>query len=307
MIKWAPGIVTGMMMSLVASQAFAARMINMDYRGQRRTLLLERPAGSNPRPTVIMLHGANGNAIAMSRVTGMGKLGLREGFVTVFVNGLGNLWNDGRPEHTRVIREHGLPIADDLGFLRALVVELVKRGIADPRRIYLAGFSNGGEMTLRMACDAAELFAAVGTISALMPESTGARCHPAVPMPAVLMSGTADRTMPFNGGPLGNGQGTVWSAQKTAAFFRQLDGCTGIGKKIMLPKHNQRDPTDVTEFRWTNCKAGAVILYQIERGGHGIPGAKVPGRIGMETRGPGNTTELNASQVLWAFFRDKKR
>ena len=64
-------------------------------------------------------------------------------------------------------------VRDDVGFLKFLVADLVRRGVSDPKRIYLAGFSNGGFMTLRMICTNSGLFAAVGLLASGMPEGLG--------------------------------------------------------------------------------------------------------------------------------------
>ena len=62
------------------------------------------------------------------------------------------------------------------------MADLVRRGVADPNRIYLSGISNGGVMALRLACDTPELFAAVGVFLASMPDYAGQYCHPSKPM-----------------------------------------------------------------------------------------------------------------------------
>jgi len=83
-----------------------------------------------------------------------------------------------------------------VGFLRQLVAWLMGHGIADPAQVYLAGMSNGGMMTLRMLCEAAELFAGAGTL-ANMPAGIGDGCRPKKPLPIVVLNGTADPLVPY--------------------------------------------------------------------------------------------------------------
>ena len=123
-----------------------------------------------PAPTVIVLHRAAHHGDPDGAQLGLCRSGRRRGFAAVFPQGVNRQWNDGREDgHISSI--------DDVGFLRQLVDELIRRGIADRERIYLAGIWTGGMMTFRMLCEASELFAGTATIIANMPAGVGERCH----------------------------------------------------------------------------------------------------------------------------------
>jgi polyhydroxybutyrate depolymerase len=55
------------------------------------------------------------------------------------------------------------PLADDLAFFRQMVADLTSTFAGDPRRVYVTGFSNGGQMTLRLAREASDLIAAAAS------------------------------------------------------------------------------------------------------------------------------------------------
>ena len=74
------------------------------------------------------------------------------------------------PQAIELFRRFGGP-PNDIGFLKMLVADLVRRGIADAARIYLAGLSNGGFMTLRMFCFEPGLIAGIGSY-----RQSGGRC-----------------------------------------------------------------------------------------------------------------------------------
>ncbi len=197
--------------------------------GQARTFLLERPAGQGPRPTIIMLHEAGGSAAGIARESGLARLAPQQGFAAVFPQGLvANRWNPYPPgKETAGFIQMGRQVGgvpDDVAFLRLLVGELVRRGISDPKRIYLAGNSNGGFMTLRMVCVDVATFAAIALLSSGMPEPTGADCRPAKPIPVLMIKGSADQVVPTGGGLVANVLG-VWPTQRLVGFFRELNGC----------------------------------------------------------------------------------
>jgi polyhydroxybutyrate depolymerase len=268
--------------------AAAAEPMQLVVSGQIRTFLLERPAAHEPLPTVIMLHEAGGSAAGIARDSGLAQLAPERDLVAVFPQGLvGNRWNFyplGKevPGYLRRTQPAGV-IPDDVGFIEALVADLVRRGISDPKRIYLAGSSNGGFMTLRMVCVDAGMFAAIGLLISGMPERTAAECDAPTPIPVLMIKGTADPTVPYDGG-LVDGVLPVWSTQRLLEFFRQRNGCTESAVQLSLPS---QDAHAIEVELSTKCSEAPVVLYRIMGGGHVLP--------------------TNAGRLLLDFFRDKSR
>jgi polyhydroxybutyrate depolymerase len=255
--------------------------------GSRRAIVL--PARSEPAPTVIVLHGAINSAGWAARRFGFAEAAASRGFAAVFPEGVGLQWNDGRSGISSR--------AQDVAFLRRLVVELVERGIAEPDRIYVAGVSNGGMMALRMVCEAAELFAGAGTVIASMPVATGTDCRPARPVPIVMFNGTADRLIPYDGGGVGplNLGGFVWGAQQTAAFLAETNGCGRAPSSADTVVGN----TSVTRIAWTGCARDATVtLYRVNGGRHSVLGRR---RILTALFGR-HQDELSAAETILAAF-----
>ncbi|HEX5997787.1 MAG TPA: alpha/beta fold hydrolase, partial [Hyphomicrobiaceae bacterium] len=125
--------------------------------GVRTALVI--PAVSPRAPTVIVLHGAVNSAGWAMRRFGFAEAAAARGLAAAFPQAVGSHWNDGRRSDR----------ADDVAFLRRLAAELVERGVATPKRIYIAGISGGGMMALRMVCESADLIAGAGTVIASMP------------------------------------------------------------------------------------------------------------------------------------------
>jgi polyhydroxybutyrate depolymerase len=110
---------------------------------------------------------------------------------------------------------------DDVGYLLGIIDELVKKGIADPKRVYLAGFSNGGFMAYRLACEHGDKIAAIVSVGGASPPT----CRPTVPVSVLDVHGTADERVPIDGWPP-----RVPPARETLAKFAAADKCTNAGK-----------------------------------------------------------------------------
>ncbi len=228
--------------------------------------------------------------------TGFSEAVARRGLTAVFPDGINRQWHDGRAG--------GPDGPDDVGFIRELVHRLVADGVADQRRIYLAGISNGGMMSFTLVCKAGELFAGVGTVIANMPDGIGS-CAPR-PMPVVMINGTDDPMVPYGGGGvgLGGGRGEVWSVDRTASFFAARDGCDQPSTQE-LANRDRVDGTAVTRVNWSNCRPGAsVTLYRVEGGGHALPGRRslLPRILGRS-----NQDIVSAEVIMDAFVPDPDR
>ena len=190
-------------------------------RGVTRSWLLHVPAsyaGTLPMPVVLLLHGGGGRAAGIERSTGgFSALADRHGFIAVYPESRRGHWDDGR----ETVTDH----TDDVAYIGALLDALAAEYKVDARRIYAAGISNGGMMSMRLACELPGRFAAIATVGANMPAALAASCGSARAVPVVMFSGTTDPLMPYGGGrvfgPVG---GQVLSAPDTAAFWARRNG-----------------------------------------------------------------------------------
>jgi polyhydroxybutyrate depolymerase len=257
--------------------------------------LAAQPPG--PRPVLIALHGAMQTPESFRAYAGLDAAAEANGFVVVYPQGEGKVWNDGRPAAMRL--KLMLRPGDDEAFLMALVHKLVTEGIADPARIYLAGISNGGFMVQKMACEQAGLFAAYVAIMATAPANYREECRPARAVPILFIHGTADAVIAYDGfwTPIG----ATLSAPDSAALYARLDGCTGHEQRT-LPDRDLYDGTRVLERRWPFCRDGAVVaLMSVERGGHQSP-ARVDTQPDLATPFLGlRSRDIDAGEEIWRF------
>ena len=261
--------------------------------GRARSFVLEWPTAlQEPRPAIIILHGLGGG---IRQFGDLPQVALDAGAVTVVPHGIGGRWNFFPPgqesqKDRQLFQQYG-GMPDDVGFLKELVADLVARGLADPRRIYVAGLSLGGVMALRMACTNAGMFAAMALLIAGMEETNGAECQPAKPLPVLIVHGTADQVIPYAGKQTLRGD-SVWPTERLAGFFRRLNGCTEAPIRSVAALDPQRIEVDSS----TACPGGAVVLYRVVGGGHEVPTALNVGRrivdfFGAQTNArPGDPT-----------------
>ncbi len=266
---------------------------------ETRSYLMAVPEGSSgPRPVVIALHGAGQSKEGLRSYFGLDAAAQANNFIAVYPQGEGRVWNDGRPAAMRL--KAVLRPGDDVPFLVSLAHHLVMQGIADPSRIYLAGISNGGFMVERMACEFPHVFAAYTTVMATAPANYRTECRPSRPVPIMLIHGTADSVIAYNG--FWTPMGATLSAPDSAKMFAGLNGC-GTPTSRALPDLDKWDGTSVTEQKWSNCRDGSAVRFlTVERGGHQSPArVETDAPIGATFLGLRNR-DIDAADEAWRFM-----
>jgi polyhydroxybutyrate depolymerase len=260
--------------------------------GMDRTYLLHVPAGS-PVGLVLSLHGGGGTGNGQRGLTDFDTVADAHDLLVVYPDGYDKSWADGRGS-SPADRRH----VDDVGFLVGLVTKLRNDyGIA-PGHVFVTGMSNGGFMSNRLACDRADVFAAVAPVAGTL--GVGVTCNPSRPVSVWEAHGTADPLVPFNGGVVRGRGGASHSisANSMVNKWRSADGCQGDPSVQALP--NVGDGTVVHRFDSAVCAASTeVVFYQIDSGGHTWPG----GRQYLPKAIIGSTTRaLDGSEAIAEFF-----
>ncbi|MEZ4401231.1 MAG: PHB depolymerase family esterase [Kofleriaceae bacterium] len=250
--------------------------------GRPRTARVHVPAAYDPtRPTPLVLdfHGYSMTATSQEALTRLPAKADAAGFVVVHANGTGAVqgWNAGACCGTAASTG-----VDDVGFVDALLAELEARLCVDPDRVYATGFSNGGFLAHRLACERAEVFAAIAPVSGVLGIPA---CAPSRPVPVLHVHGTADTVVPYAGSAaLG-----FASVATTIDGWVARNGCTTGPTEVFA----QGDTTCVS---YGGCAGGAdVELCTITGGGHTWPG-------GGPFPGGHQSTDLAATDALWDFF-----
>jgi polyhydroxybutyrate depolymerase len=235
------------------------RSVRVD--GVLRRYLLSAPAGRRtPAPLVVAFHGLGQRAGAFAAANGLVPATRTAGQVLVLPESSGPAFNDGRL---------GALGPQDDAFAVAVVRQLTGSGVADPRRVVVAGFSNGAGMAMEVAATHPHLVAAVVSIDGELIDGAAAP-RPAGAVQAWLVHGTADLVQPWGGR---SSAGPTWPAyvseSRTAQLFAQAAGAGTPTSKLIAGGPGRRR---VTVQTWAPGRAGTgVTLYAIQGMGHVWP------------------------------------
>jgi polyhydroxybutyrate depolymerase len=206
-------------------------------------------------PLVLALPGAGQTARDFAQYTGYSAMADRNGFSVAYPTATGS-----RPFWNITDKMPGKP--DDVAYLRRVIAAALRATCADPARVGVTGVSNGGGMSARMACDAADLIAAAAPVAGgygSLPE-----CHPSRPVPILEVHGVVDHVVPYGG----KGASRSGAVSAFLAQWRRLDGCGGAAKRSTLDRNR-----NVLQLRWDACSGGAVVQHvRIDDADHGWPG-----------------------------------
>jgi polyhydroxybutyrate depolymerase len=247
---------------------------------------------------VLLFHGGYGSADRAAKFTGMNAIAEREGFIVIYPDATSDRhWRDGRK-----IDE---PDVDDVGFVSALIPHVAQIRNIDLRRIYAAGFSNGGAFTARLACELSDQIAAFAQVVSTMAEELKEHCRTSRPVPIMIINGTEDPLVPWKDGErvinerFGKG-GNFLTVLEVVEFWVRKNECNSTLAVKRLGEDGSAG-SQVVKFHYRNDAADVDVIHLvIEGGGHSWPGA-TKSRLNKRDAGNANM-EINASEEIWNFF-----
>lgn len=246
---------------------------------------------TEPVPLVMVFHGGGGRAENAIRMSNFNAVADEEGFIVVYPNGTGPrdvevfTWNGGT-----CCGNAALENVDDVGFVRAILADMQTIAAIDLKRVYATGMSNGAIMSYRLACEAADIFAAIAPVAGTLNYSP---CNPSEPVAVIHFHGTDDKHVQYEGGvgPESIVQVDFASVADSIGFWVAFNGCDS------QPVTNQFD--EVQHEVWEGCEGGSSVeLYTIFGGQHAWPGSDSPGWVG----GDEPSQSVSATQLIWEFF-----
>jgi polyhydroxybutyrate depolymerase len=271
----------------------ATALHRLRVHGVERSFVLTLPESVSPRvpvPLVLAFHGFRGNAGLLQYASELDQEATRRGWAVAYPNGTGRLrlanlsWNAatccGGAESDRV---------DDVGFVHALIDTLARAGVIDPRYVVATGFSAGGMLAIRLACEQQPVIAAVADVAGAMPDTNCTARHP---MPMLLLRGDRDRELDadHDAHRSRNNHHFATSFAGAQQFWSRHNGCAGG-----LARDSTETMITVTSL---GCPETAPVRQLILRGfAHEWPGGRTLNRLW-----PHDRSGVRASTLVLDFF-----
>ena len=214
-----------------------------------------------------------------------------------YPGGGGGSPGDGDPSGRQPESTRRASPADDVGFFTQMLDELGTKFSIDSSRIYVTGLSEGGLMSMRLGCALSDRIAAVATVGAAMPKTM--ICVPSRPVPMMMIEGTSDPVVPYNGGTEHNLNLRVMSAEDSAKAWARIDRCAEKPEKSKLPAKGKGGMETKVDTYGGCQKSASVVLYSVKGGGNTWPG----GEQYEPEQSVGKTSEdLSANTTIWSFL-----
>ena len=298
----------GVMSNSTAEPAEGTRAQTITVGDLRRTYYLHVPPNlykDKPAALVLVFHGGGGSGTYTERVTKFSDLADKEGFLVAYPEGIEKHWNDFRGAKEIAAQRANV---DDIAFVSALLDDVAQNHRFASNHVFATGISNGAIFSHYLAANLSARIAAIAPVVGGLGEPASAKFAPQHPVSVLILQGTADPLVPYEGGNVApprfgdaGGRGRVVSTDETVRKWVVHNGCRPVAIKEDVPDTDPKDGCSVTKFTWTKGKDGSeVILYRITGGGHTWPGGldDLPKWIvGKHCR------DINATEVIWTFFK----
>jgi polyhydroxybutyrate depolymerase len=223
------------------------------------------------RPFILWLHGFEASGKILSKVIGLPALAEEHRFAYAAPDGALNkkgqrYWN---ASTACCDFDHAAP--DHLAELEGVLAAAAANPAVDPARIFAVGYSNGGFMAHRLACDS-PLLAGIVSVAGAGPADGDPPCLPKGAVAVLQIHGDADQVVHYEGGHVLSRTDMPLhpSARETIGGWAKRDGCgaspTG-GTPLDLDEKS--DDAETSVLRFPGCKA-PVELWTVKGGSHFI-------------------------------------
>lgn len=235
-------------------------------------------------PVVICLHGYSDTVSSFMYMTEFNQVADTAGFIVAYPQARTNkAWNSG----INSSKEYPTGNEDDVAFISAMLDSLIRHHNVDVSRIYCCGFSNGGFMTFKVACELGDRIAAIGSVGGVMASSVAEKCKSANKKPLVMIHGSADTVVPKKG----DGKGWM-SVDQTLAFWNMNSNIPQTRQFDYVGRGRSKSnvPMVMKGTLGSDPDTSTSVFYEVLNGDHSWPSSLYP-------------AEIDASVELWKFFK----
>lgn len=240
--------------------AAAISRLELEHSGVKRTCRIYRPEQlAVDAGLVVMLHPTVGSGDEFAQLTGFDREVERLGWAAAYPDALNAGPYGGWDTFACCPNEY-----DDVGFIGRVVTRIARDHDVDASRVFVAGFSRGGMMAYRVACELAEQVAGIAAVAGNMADPSGSAeavaCSHGRPVAVLIIHGSDDRIVPIEGGTSPDHPDLFAYAplSDVVGRWRRINRCTDAAPV--------RQQGDVTIRRWDGD--APVELRLVVGGGH---------------------------------------
>ena len=277
-------------LTFISAQTIKAQTLlnqNLMHDGNNREYALYIPEsydGSQEVPLLFNFHGGGGNIAEHISSADMRPIADTANFILVYPQAVPDPGNGGATSWM-----HKAPTTfDDVPFVEAMIDVIAGEYMIDNDRVYVCGYSLGGEFTYELACSLNNRVAAAGAVARTMQAETFNNCAPQHQTGVLTILGTADFISDYNGITFGGVQ-YYMSAAETHEYWVTANNCNANPTMSTVPNTNSSDGSTVERYTWKDALGCTYVEHlKVINGGHDWPGVF------------GNM-DIDASQEIWNF------
>jgi len=283
-------LITALALIFVGVQTFEAQTLlnqTLVHNGNNREYAIYIPAsydGSQAVPLLFNFHGGGGNIVDYMSSVDMRPIADTANFILVYPQAVPDPGNGGATSWM-----HKAPTTfDDIPFVEVMIDVIAAEYMIDDNRVYVCGYSLGGEFTFELACSLNNRIAAAGAVARTMQGETFNNCAPQHPTGILTILGTSDAISDYNGITF-NGIQYYMSAAETHEYWVTVNNCVTNPTISTVANTNTSDGSTVERYSWTNPSGCTYVEHlKVINGGHDWPGVF------------GNM-DIDANQEIWSF------
>jgi polyhydroxybutyrate depolymerase len=246
--------------------------------GKKRDYIIHLPANYqtlNNIPLIMALHGSGGKSEGTQKLYQLDPLADKYGYIVLYPQAIYKNWNiPGIPAANGKVDSS----ANDVQFISSLIDSTVTFYKGDSTRVFATGISRGGKFSLYLAYGLNKRLKAIAPVCASIPRDMKADYHFDKPIPVLLINGTADPLVNYNGGygklNVGDKIGIGFDVLPTEELVSKLvsiNNCDSTAIITNMPDSVKGDGCTAIKYYYKSNKA-PVEFIKIIGGGHTWPG-----------------------------------
>tara|TARA_B100001113_G_scaffold353470_1_gene357923 strand:- start:844 stop:1737 length:894 start_codon:yes stop_codon:yes gene_type:complete len=273
----------------VAENKIATKKEIINFDGKQREYYYSFPKNTSKSfPLIINFHGFSSHAIEQEKFSQMNIYAHQNGVGVIYPEGINKSWNIGK---------NMMNDENDIGFVNALIESVKSNHNIDSDRIYVCGFSNGGEFSYELMCGLSNKIAAFGSVGGNFIINDERSCNINRDIPLIHIHGTKDRLAKYDGY-----DGYYLSTIASVNFWAKHNKLDKMVVENIEDIH-KKDRTTVEKYTFYKDNSDTKVIHlKVVNAGHVWIGSPAFDLFHQKLFFGKNNHEINSSKELVDFF-----